>query len=268
MTAGAVAPSLVRAPRADARLRLFCFHHAGGGASFFAPWADRLPADVDVLPVQLPGREARFRERRFQDAGEAVEALDRELGPLLDEEPWAAYGHSMGALLAAALTAARLRAGGRGPETLFLGAYAAPHRTPVLPRPDEHDDAGLARALVACGGLDPLFLGREDWLRVLLPVVRDDLRICAGHRGAGLPDPADARARLPVRVEAFAGADDRLVDPEGVRAWERYVRDFRLTSVPGGHFFPREAPEPFFALLNRSLARLPAAPGAARVAPG
>ncbi|AWW36606.1 thioesterase II family protein [Streptomyces cadmiisoli] len=268
MTAGAPVSCLGRAPRADARLRLFCFHHAGGGASFFSSWPARVPPGVDVLPVQLPGREGRYRERRFQDAGEAVEALDRDLGPLLDEGPWAAYGHSMGALLACALAAARLRAGGRGPEALFLGAYAAPHRTSALPAPDRFDDGELARLLVGFGGLDARFLGRDDWLRALLPVVRDDLRICASHHRAGLPDPHDARTRLPLTLEAFAGTDDPLVAPDAVRDWGRYARDVRLTSLPGGHFFPREAPEPFFARFIPALARLLAGPGAARAAPG
>ncbi len=239
MTTTTAVPCLSRTPRTDARLRLFCFHHAGGGASFFSSWADRVPPGVDVLPVQLPGREARYREPRFQDAGELVAALGRDLAPYLDEGPWAAYGHSMGALVAAALAAARLRAGGRGPGALFLGAYAAPHLTPTLPLPDHYKDRELARLLVDFGGMDPRFLEQE-------------------------------RARLPLVVEAFAGLDDPLVDPARVRAWERYAHDFRLTLVPGGHFFPREEPGPFFARLNRSLARLlgepapvgpPAAPG-------
>ncbi|MFE6282197.1 thioesterase II family protein [Streptomyces sp. NPDC057877] len=267
MTAGASVSCLGRAPRGDARLRLFCFHHAGGGASFYSSWAGRVPAGVEVLPVQLPGREARFREPRFDDAGQAVAALGRELAPLLEEGPWAAYGHSMGALLAFAVTAARLRAGGRRPEALFLGAYAAPHRTPTLPAPDRYEDTELARALVDFGGLDPRFLDRDDWLRALLPIVRDDLRICASHDRAGLPDPDDERARLPVRVEAFAGAGDPLVAPDGVRAWDRYTYDFRMTSVPGGHFFPREAPVPFFDRLNRSLDRILTALDAPPAAP-
>ncbi|MBC2903717.1 thioesterase II family protein [Streptomyces cupreus] len=270
MTSTTAVSCLSRAPRPDARLRLFCFHHAGGGASFFSSWAARVPSGVDVLPVQLPGREARYREPRFQDAGELVEALARDLAPCLDEGPWAAYGHSMGALVATALATARLREGGRGPEALFLGAYAAPHLTPTLPAPDRYEDRELARLLVDFGGLDPQFLEREDWLRVLLPIVRDDLRICASHARAGLPDPDDERARLPLVVEAFAGIDDPLVDPATVQAWERYTRDFRMALVPGGHFFPRAEPGPFFARLNRSLARLlgepapagpPAAPG-------
>ncbi|MFF3325068.1 thioesterase II family protein [Streptomyces sp. NPDC002889] len=269
MTTAASAPTacLVRAPREDARLRLFCFHHAGGGASFFAPWPARVAPGIDVLPVQLPGRESRFREPRFHDAGALIEVLERELAPWLDR-PYALYGHSMGALVAFALAAARMRGGGRAPLMLFVGAYAAPHLTPPLPPADRYTDAELARFLVDIGGLNPQFLGRDDWLRALLPIVRDDLRICAGHRRAGLPDPDDDTARLPLDIHAFAGEDDRLVDPDAVRSWERYARRFRMSTVPGGHFFPRERPRPFFDVINRSLAGLVAEPGGRPGEPG
>lgn len=49
-------PCLARPPDATARLRLFCFHHAGGAASAFAGWQEALGPDVSVVPVQLPGR--------------------------------------------------------------------------------------------------------------------------------------------------------------------------------------------------------------------
>ncbi|MEV6652584.1 thioesterase domain-containing protein [Streptomyces sp. NPDC051219] len=269
MTVTVTAPSatptacLVRTPREDAPLRLFCFHHAGGGASFFAPWHGRVVPEVDVVPVQLPGRESRFRERRFHDVRTLAEALDRELAPWLDR-PYAVYGHSMGALVAFTLVTARIRAGGRAPHTLFVGAYAAPHLTPALPSADGYADDELARFLVDIGGLSPQFLGRPDWLRAMLPVVRDDLRICASHDRAGLPDPADPEVRLPLDVQAFAGADDQLVAADGVRAWERYARRFEMTTVPGGHFFPREAPDAFFDVLNRSLTGLIRGPGGRR----
>jgi surfactin synthase thioesterase subunit len=153
----------------------------------------------------------------------------------------------MGALVAFALAAARIRNGGAPPRKLYVGAYAAPHLTPPLPPADAYEDGELARFLVGIGGLDPRFLGRDDWLRALLPIVRDDLRICASHREAGLP------VGLPLDVHAFTGEDDRLVDPGAVRSWERYARRFALSTVPGGHFFPRERPEPFFDVLNDSL---------------
>ena len=41
------------------RLRLACFPHAGGSASFFRSWSERLPPDIDLLAPQHPRREHR-----------------------------------------------------------------------------------------------------------------------------------------------------------------------------------------------------------------
>lgn len=249
------APCLVRVPRPDARLRLFCFHHAGGGASFFAPWPARVPPGVDVVPVQLPGRESRFGEPRFRDLWALADELAGQLDPWMDH-PHAVYGHSMGALVAYTLVGARLRAGRRPPLTLFVGACAAPHLAPPVPAADACPDDVLARHLVGIGGLDREFLGKPEWLSALLPVVRDDLRLCASAAKAGISPGGPLPPPPPLPVQAFAGEDDPLVPEWAVPAWERYSERFRFDLVPGGHFFPRDSPAPFFAELNRSLTAL------------
>src|SRR5690349_236164 len=86
-------------PRPRSSVRLFCFAHAGGGASFFRGWAAGLPESVEVSPVQLPGRETRFREPPFTRLGQLTEALAEALRPHLDR-PFAFFGHSLGALVA------------------------------------------------------------------------------------------------------------------------------------------------------------------------
>ena len=52
-------------PNADATLRLFCLPYAGGGASIYRLWGPALPSWIEVCPVQLPGREDRYREPAF-----------------------------------------------------------------------------------------------------------------------------------------------------------------------------------------------------------
>lgn len=52
-------------PNPQARLGLFCFPHAGVGASIFRDWANHLPGEVEVCAVQLPGREDRLVETPF-----------------------------------------------------------------------------------------------------------------------------------------------------------------------------------------------------------
>ncbi|MGA8518751.1 MAG: alpha/beta fold hydrolase, partial [Pseudonocardiaceae bacterium] len=94
-------------PRPAARLRLICLPAAGGGASRYRDWPAHLPDGVEVVSVQLPGRENRFDEQ-------PIDSMDQLVGSLLDGlagnliAPFALFGHSMGALIAFEL-ARRLR---------------------------------------------------------------------------------------------------------------------------------------------------------------
>ena len=45
------------------RVRVACFPPAGAGACFFHGWGAALPPWVEVLPVELPQRNTRLRER-------------------------------------------------------------------------------------------------------------------------------------------------------------------------------------------------------------
>lgn len=235
--------------RPDGRLRMFCFPYAGGGASAYAGWQRVLGDGVEVLPVQLPGREGRMAEPRFTDLPALVADLDRELGEELDG-PHVLYGHSMGALVAFALAQHRRARDERLPLALLLGAHRAPHLpAPPITQGYVADDMGLVRGLAALGGLPRVLLDRPDWLAALLPVVRGDLMLCDG---AGSVD----RTPLPIPLHTFAGADDRLVTVPEVREWAPYsTEDCETTVVPGGHFFTREKESVFLDRLSTVLSR-------------
>src|ERR1041385_982226 len=87
--------------RSDSRvkLRLFCFPYAGGGTNIYRSWAAKLPPQVDVCPVQLPGRGHRIREASYTNVPTLTKALAEAIRPFLNQ-PFAFFGHSMGAILA------------------------------------------------------------------------------------------------------------------------------------------------------------------------
>ncbi|MFE6159096.1 thioesterase II family protein [Streptomyces sp. NPDC056486] len=228
-------------PAGGADLRLFCFHHAGGSASAFRGWSDVLGPRVEVVPVQLPGRESRIREPRFTRLMPLVTEVEAALAGYLDQ-PYAFYGHSMGALLAHALVD-RAAPGTRLPETLIVGGCPAPHEGPTLNLPRGMSDPELAELLIGMGGLPAELADQPEWLAALLPVIRDDLAVC-GDRC-----PAPSR-RLPVPLHVLAGHDDLLVDVDKVLAWQEHTSEsFRAEVLPGGHFFARDRPEAFFSAL-------------------
>src|SRR4029077_12120091 len=113
------------------------------------------------------------------------------------------------AILAYLLAQQRISRGMRAPEAVIV----APCRAPHLPAPlaDLHllGDHELATELAR--GLPTEVLNRPDWLALLMPTVRDDLRICQSHwRGDAppLPCPMHIVRRLddPVAPHATVGA--------------------------------------------------------------
>lgn len=231
-------------------VRVLCLPYAGAGAAAYCRWQLSLPDDVVVVGARLPGRESRLAERYMSDMDALVEALARAAAPLLDR-PFILFGHSMGALLAYEL-AHRLRVAYQTePTFLVVSGHSPPHRaTPTLV--SALSDDALVSALRCLGGTPPEILANPEFLALLLPVLRADLRLCESY-------VYRRRPKLTRPVYAFVGQDDTLVEKSAVLAWGEHTSGaFRLQEFSGGHFYFREAPGDLLAsigeLCRRALA--------------
>ncbi|MFI9387648.1 thioesterase II family protein [Kutzneria sp. NPDC052558] len=235
----------VRPGPAD-RLRLFCFHHAGGGVSAFRGWRAALAPDIAVYPVQLPGREARVREPRITDLATAVAAIGRELDPWLDR-PYAFYGHSMGALIAHTLTDRLLAADRPLPARLLVGAFPGPLLRAPLAEVSGMSDDQLVELLLRIGGMSETVRRYPDWRAAAISLLRADLSLCHGPRPPAGP-------ALPVPIDVVAGAADPLVSPGDVDAWATHSTvEVRTHVVPGGHFFLHDKENGLLDLIRSAL---------------
>jgi medium-chain acyl-[acyl-carrier-protein] hydrolase len=125
---------LSKIPETDTQtnFRLFCFPFAGAGASIYSNWHRYLPKNFEVCPIQLPGREERHSEKPFVDIISMVAELGEILKPYL-AQPFAFFGHSMGALISFELTRHLRKLKQPMPESLFISARPAPQIQQIHP---------------------------------------------------------------------------------------------------------------------------------------
>jgi len=229
-------------PRPAARLRLLLIPHAGGGASAFRGWADALPPEVEVCPVQLPGRENRMREPAFDRLAPLVEALAGALERWRDL-PYAVLGHSNGALIGFELARHARRTGVPGPVHLFASGRRAPD-LPARTR-DVHQlpQAELVAELAELGGMPREVLEHPELMALIVPLLRADMALTETYEHRDEPP-------LEAPITALAGTDDAKVPLEDAEAWGRHTSGgFRLHAFPGDHFYLYARREPVIAAL-------------------
>ncbi len=195
-------------PDADAAPAPGLLPHAGGSASFFRSWSERLPPDIDLLALQYPGREDRFNEApatRLEDLADGAALALRDFA----DAPLALFGHSLGAALAYE-TALRLESAGAPLRHLFVSAHPAPHRQRggALHRGDE---AALLEDVRRQGGASEL-LEDADLRALFLPILRADYQAIETYRRA-------QPIALACALDVLLGEHDEEVSAAEAQAW-------------------------------------------------
>jgi medium-chain acyl-[acyl-carrier-protein] hydrolase len=238
-------PNVEKMPKA--RLRLFCFPYAGGGASVFRNWQTGMPEGVAIVPARPPGRENRTAEQPIDRIGGMVKAVLAAIGPYLDR-PFAFFGHSMGAMIGFELTRALRRHGLPMPAALFVaGARAPQFRKGHVPSPAPSDEEFL-REIHELEGAPREVLENEELLKYLLPALKADSVL--GRMYVYHDEPP-----VDVPVRAYVGSGDARLPREVILPWkEQTIASFSMREFSGGHFFIHTAEAEFLAALRDDLA--------------
>lgn len=224
-------PSWLTCPklRANAAIRLICFAHAGGGASTYFPLAGLLPEAIELRAVQLPGRETRLAEPLFTRLPPLIGALADGLGESV-QQPYAFFGHSLGALIGFELARELRRRHWPLPRTLIVSGRRAPtvpaKEPPLHPLPDDAFVAELRRRYDA---IPQVILGEPELMALFVPVLKADFALFETH------EHRDA-SPLDCALGIYGGVGDPQT--KEMDGWAELVAGpCRRRSFEGGHFY-------------------------------
>lgn len=219
----------------NVRLRLFAFPFGGGAASVFRSWSTEFSSEIEICPVQLPGRETRVSEKPITRMSQMVQELVPAINSYADL-PFAFFGHSMGALIAYEIAC--------NPELrrnnlihIFVSSCRAPQDMPRGLRRHGLSDDQLIAEMRRLGAPDEV-LCNSELLRYLLPVMRADFQLVDTYQYQ--PSP-----RLTCPVSAFVGETDSEVSERDLCAWRQHTTsDFSTKTFAGNHFYIANDPRP------------------------
>ena len=234
------------------RLRLFCFPYAGAGAAAFRGWQQALGDAAAVYPIRLPGRETRIAEPAIEHMGALVEAAFNALERHVDE-PFAFFGHSMGAAVAFEVVRYLRSSRKPAPVSLLVSAARAPQfRLGHVPPPEPSEEQFLTE-IQRLEGIPKEVLESRELMKLILPALRSDARLYRNY--VYTPGPP-----LDIPIHAFGGLEDPNIRPDHLEAWKEQTNSsFDLRTFPGGHFFIHTERAAFLTALSGVLTATAAA---------
>ncbi len=230
------------------KIKLFCFPYAGGSAAAYNKWRQYLDKHIELRPVELAGRGRRIYDPLYQSIEETVHDVYNMIALELTNEPYAFFGHSMGAIIAYEL-AYKIRENNQPePVHIFFSGRGAPH----VPDEDKEmwhtlPDDEFKEKILELGGTPPEFFEHPELHDVLLPMLKTDFKIAETYQYDGGIKPLDND------ITVCTGKKEKLT-AEQVHGWKEHTKQLcTIYYFEGGHFFLHKQTEPLVKIINHTL---------------
>jgi len=210
-------------------MNIFSIPFAGGSVYSLKPFEIYMNEGVRWIPLEPPGRGRRIREPLIRDLQQMAADIFNQVRSGLDE-PYAFYGHSMGAMLAYLVTRMALDADLPPPTRLFLSGCGAPASKSKMPGRHKLPKTEFWKALKELGGSPDEVLQNEELQHYFEPILRADFEAIEKY---------DYQEATPfdIPVTVIIGYDE-FVTREEAEQWQMETRaPIDVISYPGNHFF-------------------------------
>jgi surfactin synthase thioesterase subunit len=226
-------------------MKIFCFPYAGGSIYSLKQFERLMPAGIEWIPIEPPGRGRRVHEALIRDLYALSADIFKQIRGRLDE-PYAIYGHSMGAMLAYLVAKRIMACGLPAPLQLFVSGCGAPSGKPenkgryLLPT-----DKFWA-ALRELGGSPDEVLHNTDLQRFFEPILRADFEAIENYQyQQGVP--------LDIPITVMIGSQEAISRKDAGRWQEETLAPVEVVHFPGNHFFIFEQARAIAGLIQSNL---------------
>lgn len=208
------------------------FHHAGGAASNYICYRQRIPSYYRLFMVQLPGRESHLNPLCYS-AEYAASKILIELTELVGQLPVIFFGHSMGASLAWKTAQLAKKQSNLKLIKLVLSARRPPHLKQFEKNLLECDDEQVIRSVCHYGFIDTSMLDDPIFRQDLIAKIRADFSIANSTQQIDKTIHA-----LPLPIMVCGGSLDDTVALSHLSQWSYYtLKQFQCVIFPGDHFY-------------------------------
>ncbi len=216
-----------------------------GSASVFRRWARDLINNVELVAIQLPGREERFGEALLDNIDDIINNLFLHFDYI--DKPFVFLGHSIGALIAFEFARILRMKGQSQPKHLIVSGTKAPQiplkKTPIHNLPEIQ----FIQELKKYNGIPDDILQDKEIMSIFIPIIRADFRVSEIYS-------YQHQSPMDFPITALGGSNDDTFYYNDLEQWKKQTNTyFQLYRFPGDHFFINSSYHEVIKIVNQIL---------------
>lgn len=235
------------------RVRVFCFHHAGGGSSAYQSWQKVMPKDVELNLIQLPGRENRSNEPVLTNLQQAVHGIVHAMLDYIDL-PYVVFAHSMGTMVASEVIKSLQQMNLPMPKHVIFSSfsplYFSSEKSSTDVRLSNLDNDALIEFMASrYDGIPDYLLKDRKLLEPFMPRLRGDCML--------LETDFEIKELFKADITTIHCAVDKGFSSDEVKQWSKITTGQAChVEVPGGHLSILDDPMPFIEVVKSVIGNL------------
>ena len=220
--------------------KLFCIPYAGASAFTYNNWKKYLDDQFVLIPVELPGRGLRYKDRYYTSFSEAVnEITEKIIDQVQEEEIYFVFGHSLGCWLAYEVVYnIQMHYRNKMPAHLFLSGRYSPDYAGSFTVTDDYSAEEIEAMMLEMGGTPEEVFKDEAVRDMIINSFKNDYMLLMNYRFTS------DRNQIECDISVMNGTLDTYSNIKTCRGWRRLVSGTcHFINIAGNHFYVRDNPE-------------------------
>lgn len=229
-------------------MNLFCIPHAGGSCVQYLTWKELLNSSIHFMPLDLAGHAYRVNEKAFETVEEATADIVKKLKKLNNNDEYAIFGHSMGAIIAYAVYLQLEAEGEKLPSHIFFSGMRDPYHFKNDVKDSYSDEEGYRRFVQNVDGMKEQSNTDSETRDYFIKLIKQDLEMLGRY------NPPLPLRKINVPVTVLYGENDPSMTYRDL-TWWKILSDYNISfcRISGNHFFVMENARDTVNVINKML---------------
>lgn len=229
-------------------IRLLLLPYAGGSGLLYSRWSKYLDKHIKMVPIELPGRGLRFKEKLCDDMDKTIESIWNNVKNEITKGKYALFGYCVGTLIVYELFRKIREENLPEPNHCFLCAHPAPDVPRKGKRMSQTTEEELIEEWLHSSQISRKQLEEKSYLRSIYEVWKSDSIMIDRYCFSG------KKEQFGCDITLINGNQEQLFSENELKSWKSFCKgSCKNIIVNGSHDFMRTNEKALIKVINEEI---------------